>query len=172
MVVSTLALLIAFAQLLVLVLAFELSRAETAFAAGAMALAAITGPLTLHALLLPGRRNTALYLRAFRSDGTAAQVRSLIRVALATDYRLCGIRPPTERASWLSRVLLTVATGLKYVGSEYFELEANDGDLRERQREAAITSMEIWLLRLDVKHCLEHPRPTVAAADALGAAVE
>ncbi len=113
-------------QLPVLVFAFELSRAQSASAAGLIVLAGIVGPLTLRALLLPGRRNTALYLRAFRSDGTAAQVRSLIRVALGADYRLCGIRPPTERASWPSRVLLTVATALKYVGSESFELEADN----------------------------------------------
>lgn len=83
-------------------------------------------PLAIWLLLAPSRRAQVLYLRAFRSDATAVPLRRLLRAAIGSRLRLCGIRPPQERVSRLTRLLLSGGIGFRYLGTEQFELEASD----------------------------------------------
>lgn len=83
-------------------------------------------PGAMWLLMRPARREPVFYLRAFRADTEAAPVLSAIRAALGPRYRLCGIRPPHVRLSWVARLFLTTGTGLRYVGSDRFDLEGDD----------------------------------------------
>jgi hypothetical protein len=89
---------------------------------------AISLPSAIWTLLQPARRRPVFYLRAFRSDAQSTHLQRLLRTALGHRFRLCGIRPPRERVSWGSRLMLTAATGLRYLGSERFDLEASDAN--------------------------------------------
>jgi hypothetical protein len=89
-------------------------------------------PAALWVLLQPARRPSVLYVRAFRSDLNAAHLRLLLRAALGSRYRLCGIRAPGVRVSWLFRVFLTAYTGVRYLGSGFSELEAGDDNWMAR----------------------------------------
>ena len=91
-----------------------------------MALQIISMPLAFLLLFKPVFGKTVFYLRAFRSDNAAKELRLLIRAALGPSYRLSGIRPPSKRSSWWSRLLSTTATGLRYLQSNDFEMEASD----------------------------------------------
>ena len=77
-------------------------------------------------LLSAANRTPAIYLRAFRTDRPAHRLRSLLKAALGSRYRICGIRPPHERSSWLVRIFGSNFLALRYIGSERFELEAED----------------------------------------------
>ena len=50
----------------------------------------------------------------------------LIRAGIGQEYRLSGIRPPSCRVSWWSRLLFTTSTGFRYIQSNEFEMEAPD----------------------------------------------
>src|ERR1043166_6728377 len=76
----------------------------------------LAGPLALWLLLKQPRKNTVLYLRAFRSDAQAVALRCALKAALGGSYRVCGIRPPCHRASWLWRLFFTIAVALRYIG--------------------------------------------------------
>jgi hypothetical protein len=93
---------------------------------------AISLPSAIWMLLQPARRRPVFYLRAFRSDIQSTHLQRLLRAALGHKFRLCGIRPPRERVSWGSRLMLTAATGLRYLGSERFDLEASDANWMAR----------------------------------------
>lgn len=75
-------------------------------------------------LFRENRRTPVFYLRAFRSDKSARKVRSLLAAAIGPKYRLCGIREPRARAGSFTRRFSGVTTGLRYLGSDQFELEA------------------------------------------------
>jgi general secretion pathway protein G len=77
-------------------------------------------------LLRQPRKNTGLYLRAFRSDVQSISLRRALKAALGRRFRICGIRPPRHRASWLWRILFTLAIAFRYIGSERFDLEGSD----------------------------------------------
>lgn len=104
----------------------KLDGAEFGLLVVLVILSVVLQPLAMWLLLRPAQRQSVLYLRAFRSDVEAVSVRRLIRAALGSRQRLSGIRPPRERVSMVSRLLLTAATGFRYLGSEYFDLEASD----------------------------------------------
>lgn len=94
---------------------------------GGIALAGVvTLPLGVWLLLSTGNRSMAIYLRAFRSDRPARNLRNLLKAALGGHVRLCGIRPPRRRSRLLSRVFALGLAPLRYAGSRYFELEAED----------------------------------------------
>jgi len=93
---------------------------------GFLLFSAVCLPLAMWLVLKPAFRAPVFYLRAFRSDVEARKLRRLIKAGLGVSRRLCGIRPPKRRASLLSRLLLTTATGFRYLGSEHFDLEAAD----------------------------------------------
>lgn len=83
-------------------------------------------PLAFWLLLRESGRRKVFYLRAFRSDESAQELRTMLRAAMSEKERLCGIRPPKERDAWGWRVLASVAVGFRYLGSPYFEMEAPD----------------------------------------------
>jgi general secretion pathway protein G len=81
-------------------------------------------PVAIWLLIRKRRSVQVFYLRAFRSDNSAARLRRLLRVALGGGHRLCGIRQPRARSNPLVSLLLPVVTALRYTGSDYSELEA------------------------------------------------
>ena len=91
-------------------------------------LSALSMPLGIWLLFRTANRKPVIYLRAFRSDRPARRLRSLLKAALGSDFRLCGIRPPRERSHLLTRLLATNLVIFRYAGSESFELEADDRD--------------------------------------------
>jgi hypothetical protein len=72
------------------------------------------------------------YLRAFRSDVQARPLHAILKATLGNRYRLCGIRPPAQRAGLLARVFLSYSVALRYVGSPSFDLEAQDENWQAR----------------------------------------
>src|SRR5437899_1899185 len=90
--------------------------------------AALSMPLGFWLFFRTANRKPAIYLRAFRSDRPARRVRSLLKAALGSGFRLCGIRPPRERSHLLTRLLATNLVIFRYAGSECFVLEADDRD--------------------------------------------
>jgi general secretion pathway protein G len=91
-----------------------------------MAASALAAPLGLWLFFRNAHRPAVIYLRAFRSDRPARRLRSLLKAALGNRFRLCGIRPPKKRAGLLTRLLARGWLALRYIGSEHFELEAED----------------------------------------------
>ena len=86
----------------------------------------ICWPIAVWLLLGARKQFPVLYLRAFRTDRSARRLRSLLKASLGPRFRLCGIRPPRKRFHWSIRFFAIPLIGLKYIGSEYFELEAED----------------------------------------------
>jgi hypothetical protein len=86
----------------------------------------ISLPLGMWLLLRTRKRTPVIYLRAFRSDRSARRLRSLLKAALGSQFRLSGIRQPRKRSTLFIRLFTQALTALKYVGSEHFELEAED----------------------------------------------
>ena len=86
----------------------------------------ISLPLGMWLLLRTRKRAAVIYLRAFRSDRSARRLRSLLKAALGSQFRLSGIRQPRKRSTLFIRLFTQALTALKYVGSEHFELEAED----------------------------------------------
>jgi len=82
--------------------------------------------LAVWLLLSKGERVTAIYLRAFRSDQKAHKLRSLLKVALGSRFRLSGIRPPTKRVSSWLRPFTQVWMAFRYAGSPHLDLVAED----------------------------------------------
>lgn len=90
-------------------------------------LAGILGaPLGVWIFFRSVHRPAVIYLRAFRSDLPAKRLRSLLKAALGDRFRLCGIRPPHKRSGILTRVFARGWIAFRYIGSEHFELEAED----------------------------------------------
>lgn len=108
-----------------LVSMWQESAVVGAIFSGILFAAIVPLPLAMWLVLRPVSAKQVFYLRAFRSDDQASKLRGLLRTALGKNFRLCGIRPPKERINWLSRLFLTTATGFRYIGSNYFEFEAD-----------------------------------------------
>ena len=89
-------------------------------------------PLGIWLLLRESSRKPVIYLRAFKTDQFARRLRRLLKAALSTDFRLCGIRPPRERSSLFIRLMAEGVVAYRYLGSSYFELEAHDQDWMAR----------------------------------------
>src|SRR5689334_91733 len=64
------------------------------------------------------------YLRAFRSDQQSQELRRSLQVLIGSEHQLTGIRPPARRVGFLYRLVFTIPTGFRYLGSPYFRLEA------------------------------------------------
>lgn len=77
-------------------------------------------------LIKPTGRPNAIYLRAFRTDTATAKLRAVIAAILGPDFRLSGIRPPSERSSVVTHFALPGFLALKYGGSKFMELEAGE----------------------------------------------
>jgi hypothetical protein len=77
-------------------------------------------------MVAPRRKPNAIYLRAFKTDKSAARLRRYLSAALGPKFRLAGIRPPSERSKSYLRYIAPSVTAFKYVGSTYMELEAGD----------------------------------------------
>jgi hypothetical protein len=71
-------------------------------------------------------QSSCLFLRAFRSDAASEKLRTWLKAALGKRFKLSGIRPPAERASTGTSLFSPLVTGLRYLGSRQFELEAPD----------------------------------------------
>jgi type IV pilus assembly protein PilA len=82
--------------------------------------------LGLGLLIAPSGKPNAIYLRAFRTDKSTAELRAKIAAILGSDFRLSGIRPPRKRTSVFMRFLSPNFFALKYAGSKFMELEAGD----------------------------------------------
>ena len=82
--------------------------------------------LALALLIAPSGKPNAVYLRAFRTDKSAAELRAEIAAILGPDFRLSGIRPPRERTSVFMRFFLSGVFALRYAGSKFMDLEAGD----------------------------------------------
>jgi type IV pilus assembly protein PilA len=61
--------------------------------------------LGLGLLIAPSGKPNAIYLRAFRTDKSTAELRAKIAAILGSDFRLSGIRPPRKRTSVFMRFL-------------------------------------------------------------------
>ncbi len=85
-------------------------------------------PLGIWLLVRRVKQTPVIYLRAFRSDRRAVRLRRLLKAALGPRLRLSGIRPPRERSNWLFRLAASGFVALRYLGSPYFDLEAEDHD--------------------------------------------
>jgi TolB-like protein len=86
----------------------------------------VSAPLGVWLLLRIGKRTPVIYLRAFRSDRPARRLRRLLKAALGIDFRLSGIRSPRRRPNLVVRLFTQTFTAFRYLGSEHFELEAED----------------------------------------------
>ena len=108
-----------------------------------------TACLTLGFVLLirPTGKPNAIYLRAFRTDKSTAELRSLIASILGPDFRLSGIRPPRERTSAFTHFALPGLVGLRYTGSKFMELEAGDNWLARLWK----TYQSVRLVLIDVR---------------------
>jgi type IV pilus assembly protein PilA len=82
--------------------------------------------LGLGLLIAPSGTLNVIYLRAFRTDRTTAELRAKIAAILGPDFRLSGIRPPGKRTSAFMRFALPTFFAFKYAGSKFMELEAGD----------------------------------------------
>src|SRR5689334_4602254 len=74
----------------------------------------LSAPIAMWLLVRQPSKNTVLYLRAFRSDAQAIPLRRGLKAAFGSRYRICGIRPPRHRVSWLWRILFSLATAYRY----------------------------------------------------------
>jgi type IV pilus assembly protein PilA len=74
---------------------------------------------------LPPKPN-AIYLRAFRTDRSTAELRAKLAAILGPGFRLSGIRPPQKKTSTFTRFLMPGLIALRYAGSRFMELEAGD----------------------------------------------
>jgi general secretion pathway protein G len=95
------------------------------------AIGLITAAPALASMLLllrerKARPDSCLFLRAFRSDAKAEKLRAWLKAALGSGFKLSGIRPPAERVSKGLSLFNPILTGLRYLGSRQFELEAPD----------------------------------------------
>lgn len=77
-------------------------------------------------LIAPSGKPNAIYLRAFRTDKSTAELRAKIAAILGSEFRLSGIRPPRKRTSVFMRFLSPNFFALRYAGSKFMELEAGD----------------------------------------------
>ena len=84
----------------------------------------LLGAVALWSLFGSPDQDRVLFLRAFRADRSNDRILGLIRAALGGEIRLSGIRPPQQRSSLMLRIIGNNISGLRYIGSPYFELEA------------------------------------------------
>jgi type IV pilus assembly protein PilA len=96
-------------------------------ASGLWAALGITcGFLSFALLIAPSGKPNAIYLRAFRTDKSTAELRAELAAILGPDFRLSGIRPPREKTSMFMRFLVPGVVAMRYSGSKFMELEAGD----------------------------------------------
>lgn len=99
------------------------------------------------------RRLDVLYLRAFRSDEDSSKIRSWIKGALGNNYNLSGIRAPRNRSNLLASGLSPVIKGLRYAGSQLFDLEAPGRNWLVRLLKSMAESQFCFM---DVRHVTPH----------------
>jgi general secretion pathway protein G len=116
-------------------------------------LVALSMPLGIWFFFRTANRKPVIYLRAFKSDRPARRLRSLLKAALGSDFRLCGIRPPRERSHLLTRLLAANLVIFRYAGSENFELEADDRDWMARLLSTYARSAFVFV---DLRDLTEH----------------
>jgi type IV pilus assembly protein PilA len=90
------------------------------------ALGTAFGVLSFALLIAPHGKPNAIYLRAFRTDKSTAELRAELGAILGPDFRLSGIRPPREKMSVFLRFLMPGVVAMRYSGSKFMELEAGD----------------------------------------------
>jgi type II secretion system protein G len=110
-------------------------------------------PLGFWLFFRTANREPAIYLRAFRSDRQARRLRSLLKAALGSGFRLCGIRPPRERSHLLIRLVAQNLVAFRYIGSESFELEGDDRDWMARLLSTYAKSAFVFV---DLRDLTEH----------------
>ena len=84
------------------------------------------GFLSFALLIAPPGKPNAIYLRAFRTDKSTAELRAELAAILGPEFRLSGIRPPREKTSVFIRFLMPGVVAMRYSGSKFMELEAGD----------------------------------------------
>lgn len=99
------------------------------------------------------QRPPVIYLRAFRSDLPAKRLRSLLKAALGDRFRLCGIRPSHKRSGILTRLFARGWIAFRYIGSEHFELEAEDHNWMARLLASYAKSRFVFI---DVRELTKH----------------
>ncbi|MEX2578830.1 MAG: hypothetical protein WD342_07210 [Verrucomicrobiales bacterium] len=99
------------------------------------------------------QRREVLYLRAFRSDEDSSKLRSWIKGALGNNYNLSGIRAPRNRSNLLASGLNPVIKGLRYAGSQHFDLEAPGRNWLVRLLKSMSTTQFCFM---DVRHVTPH----------------
>ncbi len=82
--------------------------------------------LGLVMLIAPTGKPNVIYLRAFRTDRSTANLRVRLSAVLGPGFRMSGIRPPREKTSLFVRFLAPGVLALRYAGSKFMELEAGD----------------------------------------------
>lgn len=97
-----------------------------AFQSGAMVFGGLLWWLILRPLRKLSGSRKAIFLRAFSQDPIDDELRDAIRNSLPDGVTLSGIRPPAERTRMWKRFVFEPWAALRYVGSNYFELEADD----------------------------------------------
>jgi type IV pilus assembly protein PilA len=104
--------------------------------------------------LLVGRagKPNAIYLRAFRTDRSTAQLRAQISAALGPGYCLSGIRPPREKTSVFLRFLMPSLVAFRYAGSKFMQLEAGDDWMARLWR----TYQRTRVVFIDVREMTSH----------------
>ena len=90
------------------------------------ALGTACGILSFALLIAPSGKPNAIYLRAFRTDKSTAELRAELGAILGPEFRLSGIRPPRKKTSVFVRFLLPGVVAVRYSGSKFMELEAGD----------------------------------------------
>lgn len=106
-----------------------IAMAAMGYALWVVNLLSISGYFAMRPLLRLSKKEKVLFLRSFSRDREPEAdrtLRKLLRAALPAKYQLAGIRPPEMRVSGPLRVLAEGLTALRYLGSNYFELEAAD----------------------------------------------
>lgn len=103
-----------------------------------------------------GSQDLCLLLRAFQSDARSDQFRAWLKAALGHRFKLSGIRPPRERVSPVARIFSPLFTGLRYLGSRQFEMEAPDHNWMARLLATFTQSRFVFIDVRDVTtHVLE-----------------
>lgn len=117
-------------------------------------LAGVLGaPLGVWMFFRSVQRPAVIYLRAFRSDLPARRLRSLLKAALGDRFRLCGIRPPQKRSGIFTRLFARGWIAFRYIGSEHFELEAEDHNWMARLLASYAKSRFVFI---DVRDLTKH----------------
>ena len=78
-------------------------------------------------LIAPTGKPNAIYLRAFRTDKSTADLRAKIAAILGSEFRLSGIRPPRKRTSVFMRFLSPNFFALRHAGSKFISRRGMTG---------------------------------------------